>query len=74
MKFKIKVLDIKNFSSFLFIGIICLLFIFQGCEKEKDDVLSAVEKEWLAHHKEIRIAPDPNFPPIEYFDTSGVYR
>ncbi|MES9879486.1 MAG: diguanylate cyclase [Sedimenticola sp.] len=32
------------------------------------------EQTWLKEHPTIRIAPDPDFPPIEYFDASGAYR
>ncbi|MCG7942008.1 MAG: diguanylate cyclase [Candidatus Thiodiazotropha taylori] len=31
------------------------------------------ERTWLEQHPVIRIAPDPDFPPIEYFDESGAY-
>ncbi|MCG7920362.1 MAG: diguanylate cyclase [Candidatus Thiodiazotropha lotti] len=31
------------------------------------------ERLWLEQHPVIRIAPDPDFPPIEYFDESGAY-
>ncbi|MEW8032451.1 MAG: ABC transporter substrate binding protein [Candidatus Thiodiazotropha endolucinida] len=32
------------------------------------------ERMWLEQHPVIRIAPDPDFPPIEYFDDNGAYR
>ncbi len=35
--------------------------------------LTAEEAAWLAEHKVIRIAPDPQFPPIEWFDEDGQY-
>jgi len=35
--------------------------------------LTAREKEWLATHKEIRVAIDPEFAPVEFVDESGVY-
>ncbi|MES9926471.1 MAG: ABC transporter substrate binding protein, partial [Candidatus Thiodiazotropha endolucinida] len=31
------------------------------------------ERMWLDQHPVIRIAPDPDFPPIEYIDDSGAY-
>ena len=37
-------------------------------------LLTTEEREWLDRHPVIRLAPDPNFPPIEYFDESGHYR
>lgn len=36
--------------------------------------LSAEEIVWLKDHPVIRIAPDPDFPPIEFIDKQGVYR
>lgn len=36
--------------------------------------LTPDETAWLKEHPVIRIAPDPEFPPIEWFDVNGVYR
>jgi len=36
--------------------------------------LTAQEREWLNAHPVIRIAPDPYFPPIEFFDGAAQYR
>jgi len=36
--------------------------------------LTAEERAWLADHPEIRLAPDPDFPPIEFIDDDGNYR
>ena len=35
---------------------------------------SAAEIAWMKAHPVIRIAPDPDFPPLEFFDKQGVYR
>ncbi len=35
--------------------------------------LTEAEKEWLRAHPVIRLAPDPDFAPVEYFDTDGSY-
>ncbi|MFT5233548.1 MAG: ABC-type amino acid transport substrate-binding protein, partial [Candidatus Krumholzibacteriia bacterium] len=32
------------------------------------------ERAWLDAHPIIRLAPAPNFPPMEFFDEQGVYR
>ena len=32
------------------------------------------EREWLAEHPVIRLAPDPSFPPIEFFDPDGAFK
>jgi len=37
-------------------------------------LLNDEERTWLAQHPVLRLAPDPNFPPLEYFDESGRYR
>ncbi|MBU2537046.1 MAG: transporter substrate-binding domain-containing protein [Proteobacteria bacterium] len=37
-------------------------------------VLSEKEQLWLREHPVIRIAPDPDFSPLEYFDTYGMYQ
>ena len=36
--------------------------------------LTPQERQWLQEHPVIRLAPDPDFRPIEYFDKNGVYR
>jgi len=38
------------------------------------NLLSDEERAWLSQHAVLRLAPDPNFPPIEYFDENGRYR
>lgn len=38
------------------------------------DLLTSEEREWLRAHPVLRLAPDPNFPPLEYFDEKGRYR
>ena len=38
------------------------------------DALTAEERSWLTSHPVIRFAPDPDFPPTEYFDAGGNYR
>ena len=35
--------------------------------------LTSAEKEWLAQHPVISVAPDPDFPPIEWFDKNGKF-
>jgi PAS domain S-box-containing protein len=35
--------------------------------------LTQREKDWLAAHPVIRMAPDPDFPPIEWFDENGKF-
>jgi len=56
------------FSVFLF-----CLFFFLAMPASSNDILSAEERAWLNNHPDISLAPDPNFPPIEYFDDQGHY-
>lgn len=37
-------------------------------------VLTAAERQWLSDHPVIKLAPDPDFKPIEYFDKEGRYQ
>ena len=36
--------------------------------------LTKQEKDWLSSHQEIRVAPDPDFPPTEFIDEKGKYK
>ncbi len=36
--------------------------------------LTSEERQWLSTHPVIRLAPDPDFKPIEYFDEQGDYQ
>ena len=38
------------------------------------DLLTPAERAWLAEHPVIRLAPDPDFPPIEFIDEDGNYQ
>lgn len=37
-------------------------------------ILTEQEQLWMREHPVIRIAPDPDFSPLEYFDTHGMYQ
>ncbi len=41
---------------------------------DRDVQLTNYEKEWLADNPVIRVAPDPDFPPIEWFDSGGAFK
>ncbi|MDD2337644.1 MAG: transporter substrate-binding domain-containing protein [Geobacteraceae bacterium] len=41
--------------------------------KSSNDPLTVEERSWLNTHPEIRFAPDPDFPPTEFFDEKGRY-
>lgn len=54
-----------------------MLASFSGSVYATEDanpVFSAEEKAWLIKHPVIRLAPDPDFPPIEFIDEDGNYR
>ena len=36
--------------------------------------LTDQEISWLQAHPVVRVAPDPDFPPVEFFDQSGTYK
>jgi len=40
-----------------------------------DDILFTTEEQaWLTGHPVLKIAPDPDFPPLEFFDEQGRYQ
>lgn len=43
-------------------------------EATETAILSPTERAWIEAHPVIRLAPDPDFPPIEIIDKDGVYR
>ncbi|MGD9786731.1 MAG: EAL domain-containing protein [Sulfuricellaceae bacterium] len=45
-----------------------------ACRRAPEIFLSTEEKAWLQQHPRLRLAPDPNFPPIEFFDEQGRYQ
>ena len=60
--------------------VLCLLlFLFAGLTTSysssiKELGLSVEEVAWLKEHPVVRIAPDPDFPPLEFIDKQGSYR
>ncbi|OQY07122.1 MAG: hypothetical protein B6I22_03830 [Desulfobacteraceae bacterium 4572_123] len=45
-----------------------------GVIREPDVRFSKEERDWLAAHPVIIAAPDPDFPPVEYYDEKGLYQ
>jgi len=41
---------------------------------QNTDPLTADERAWLAEHPTLRVAPDPDYPPVEFFDDQGQYQ
>lgn len=49
------------------------LSIVQRTDAREVPPLNTQQSDWLASHPVITIAPDPDYPPIEYFDESSTY-
>jgi signal transduction histidine kinase len=59
----------------LIMALVVILAATGGSRAESGAVsLTPEEREWLNAHPVIKLAPDPDFKPIEYFDENGVYR
>ena len=64
--------DLK-FIAILFFAVLSLVATAKA-QSRPDIPLTDEEQAWLAENQRIRIAPAPNFPPVEFFDEEGVYR
>lgn len=70
-----------NFKKIAFISLIISIFIlvfsigiyFIFIDRTEHIALTEDEKDWLKNHDSIRLAPDPYFPPLEFFNEKGVY-
>jgi len=49
------------------------LLLARNVKQEKDNLLTPDERAWLKAHPVIRLAPDPDFPPVESFDNNNEY-
>jgi signal transduction histidine kinase/DNA-binding response OmpR family regulator len=59
----------------LAVSLACLAAVASRAEPAAaGDPLTAAEREWLAEHPVIRLAPTPNYEPTEFFDSKGDYR
>jgi PAS domain S-box-containing protein len=57
---------------FLF-AVLAVLAWNPGLATKSADPLTATERAWLKDHPVIRLAPDPDFPPVEYFAGNDGY-
>ena len=57
---------------FLFV-VLAVLAWNPGLATKSADPLTATERAWLKAHPVIRLAPDPDFPPVEYFAGNDGY-
>jgi ABC-type amino acid transport substrate-binding protein len=51
-----------------------LLFGLTPCWVMAEELLTPEQRSWVSAHPIIQVAPDPDFPPIEYFDEKGKYK
>jgi PAS domain S-box-containing protein len=61
------------FYLFFSISIFAGLSDVSGNEGAYPSILTDNEKAWLKAHPIIKLAPDPEFKPIEFFDEKGIY-
>jgi putative nucleotidyltransferase with HDIG domain len=54
------------------IVVLIFAFVFYS-QYNRPDILTTEERSWLKEHPDIRLAPDPYSPPLEYFDSNGQY-
>ncbi|MEA1970540.1 MAG: transporter substrate-binding domain-containing protein [Thermodesulfobacteriota bacterium] len=68
-------LFLSTILAFIFILTIAFFSIATAGQPGEDSQIQLTEgeRDWLSAHPVIRIAPDPYFPPIEYFDKNGNY-
>ncbi|GAH15006.1 unnamed protein product [marine sediment metagenome] len=63
---------IFSLIALIFLLLSTLVSVGQASSAEID--LSPMEKQWLKEHSVIRLAPDPNFAPIEWFTLEGQFK
>lgn len=57
------------------LGLACILLAGSlAARAQGADPLNADERAWLADHPRIRVAPDPDYPPLEFFDDQNRYQ
>jgi len=59
---------------FLFVALATAAVWNRNPAKEHPELLSAAERAWLKDHPVIRLAPDPDFPPVEYINENGRFQ
>lgn len=58
----------------LFIIFLLCPFWTYAANGQKPNILTQQERDWLESHPVIKLAPDPDFPPIEFLDENGNYQ
>jgi len=62
------------FSLIALIFLLLSTLVSVGYASSAEIDLSPIEKQWLKEHPVIRLAPDPNFAPIEWFTLEGQFK
>ena len=68
---------IKRIRFHSFIGVLLLIYMTTPLFPIDDPAgldLTKKEREWLEDHPVIRVAPDPVYPPVEFFDEKGEFK
>ncbi len=65
---------ILSVTIFSLVSLLFSLFVSVSHASSAKINLSPVEKQWLKEHPVIRLAPDPNFAPIEWFTLDGQFK
>lgn len=78
MKYKTAAMKCVNLFKLVFLLILikslCPLILYaQEAKNHGSIALTDKEKIWLKGHPIVRLAPDPEFMPIEFFDSKGEY-
>ena len=69
---RVKKANFKILIAYFSLAFLCSAQV-QDDETKVPIQLTAQERNWLSKHPEIRLAPDPEFLPIEYIDENGEY-
>ena len=65
---------ILSVTIFSLVSLLFSLFVSVSHASSAKINLSPVEKQWLKEHPVIRLAPDPDFAPIEWFTLDGQFK
>jgi signal transduction histidine kinase len=65
---------ILSVTIFSLVSLLFSLFVSVSHASSAKINLSPAEKQWLNEHPVIRLAPDPNFAPIEWFTLDGQFK
>lgn len=70
----LKIIKYTRWPAFAWVVLLSVVLSASVRVVEGTGPLSPRERDWLAAHPDITIAPDPDFPPIEFFDEDGAYK